>query len=1307
MSTQIIIKNSTGSTNPSLSYGELGLCYKDGIEKLFAKNSLNQIFAFNDWDKIFNKPSSFNGYGITGGTLDNITISNYIKISGLTNNFLVRQTPTGLASSIIYDNGSNVAIGYSSTSYKLDVNGSVRVGSSTTNGLTITNGTQSVILTVDSNGALKLDNASSGASFYATGEVSAYGSGTGSTGGGGGSSYNRLDLWGDYSVDKAGYVLSAYLGNDLNNRLSAIEGNGATLIETVGVGNAVTSVSKSGNLITFTKGSTFLTSINSLIQDNLTYSTAGTTYGLSAYQGYVLNRNDITAISASTTALTLTRASGNITTSIPTWNQNTTGSAGSVANSLTLTITGGTTEGTNKYTFNGSVAKTLNFVAGSNVSIVAGSGSMTISATDTIYTHPTQSAISVGGTRHFITSLGVNTLGHVTGATSTAMTKTDIETLLTGTISTHTHQFSDLTSKPTTLSGYGITDALNTSSTSQTKSGALNIGGSLSVTGDIAGVRQQINTVKNNLGTPTVEEMALFHGQFNNKFRFIKPILQEHSTDNITWVTSTRATTDQLGDMVIGEGQGTSFSAMPSNTVGSQDYYRLTWDASQTGYIFLNHLYVYCSTNGNNINFKVEAYHNTNGWGEICNGTINNWPGHVSIRHTSIPFSTSASQYGKIRIVFSRLSASNTNVFSIYGIEWFGGYPAGRRNAEYYDRNKNVTFPANVTASSFVGNASSATKLQTSRTIWGQSFNGEGNVTGRFNLDGLDNSQFSIYNNGTSKEIQTYGGYLSINAGGNNVLIGTRTDSGYKLDVNGTTRILGDLTCSGNLDFNTSANQINSTSAVELALNYAGGGARHTSIFDGQGNFIMRAHYNGNVGIGTSEPQYKLDVNGSVRTGTIIIDEHVSDAGLKINNNSNTYSRIRFFDSDNNVGTIHAFTGNAFLFNNQKCINIDSMGAVSLGHWNEPNVYINTVNGCVGISNTNPQFKLDVNGASRIFGSLHLNNEGWLNLYNGANTSTISLSHNNASSKLDIYNRTLGNWANVEAGFLTCDTITMKNNLSEKFIRSSAWGGAIRLRANSGAATDRGLQLGRVDNNLSFTSFMSFNGDSGNVSINSTIDNGYKLDVNGSGHYASELFLDYGLRISNAGGSGEGISLFAESSTNPNYGLMFARTVYKGTHGAVNGDWATYFTMSPDAGRGWIFTSNAAGTGGNVASISNWGNLTCSGEVTAYSASDIRFKTNIKPIASAIDVINKLNPVSYNWNSVAKELNPLKTDSTEYGLIAQELEKVMPELVHTIYDKYKSIDYVKLVPILIKAVQEQQIKIEKLEKLVKQNRWLS
>ena len=106
-------------------------------------------------------------------------------------------------------------------------------------------------------------------------------------------------------------------------------------------------------------------------------------------------------------------------------------------------------------------------------------------------------------------------------------------------------------------------------------------------------------------------------------------------------------------------------------------------------------------------------------------------------------------------------------------------------------------------------NVASATKLANTRTIWGQNFNGEVNVTGAFMLDGLQNSQLSIYSNGNSREIQSYNGYLSLNPGGNNVLIGTRTNSIYLLDVNGTFRSVG-------------AAYLNSTLAVTSTSTFTG-----------------------------------------------------------------------------------------------------------------------------------------------------------------------------------------------------------------------------------------------------------------------------------------------------------------------------------------------------------------------------------------------------------------------------------------------------------------------------------------------------
>lgn len=417
-------------------------------------------------------------------------------------------------------------------------------------------------------------------------------------------------------------------------------------------------------------------------------------------------------------------------------------------------------------------------------------------------------------------------------------------------------------------------------------------------------------------------------------------------------------------------------------------------------------------------------------------------------------------------------------------------------------------------------------------------------------------------------------------------------------------------------------------------------------------------------------------------TGQLAINYKSGYESLFIKNDAGSIIALNDWSKILNKPTSLAGYGIVDALNTSSQLQIKS-GGLSVG-----NLLINTT--------TDAGYKLDVNGASRIFGGLHLNSEGWLNLYNSANTSRISISHNSASSKLDIYNRTTSSFANVELGFLNSETITLKNNQVERFIRSNAFGGAIRLRSDGASVGDRGIQLGRVDNNLSFSSQLAINGDSGNVTIGSITDAGYKLDVHGTGRFYSELFVENGLRISNSTGGGVGISLFAESSTHPNYGLMFARTLYKGTHGAVNGDWATYFTMSADAGRGWIFTNSASTSGGNVASISNTGNISASGEITAYSASDIRLKTEVRSLSNSLEILMRLNPVSYKWNGLAKKLNPLKSDNIEYGLIAQELECVMPELVHSLYDGlYKSVDYLKIIPHLICAVKQLKMELER------------
>ena len=82
------------------------------------------------------------------------------------------------------------------------------------------------------NNAVKVSKADgSAANFYAVGGISAFGAGSMQGGGGSGMSYERLDNWADYSVDKATAVLSAFLGNDLNERLKKVEGGALTSVD--------------------------------------------------------------------------------------------------------------------------------------------------------------------------------------------------------------------------------------------------------------------------------------------------------------------------------------------------------------------------------------------------------------------------------------------------------------------------------------------------------------------------------------------------------------------------------------------------------------------------------------------------------------------------------------------------------------------------------------------------------------------------------------------------------------------------------------------------------------------------------------------------------------------------------------------------------------------------------------------------------------------------------------------------------------------------------------------------------------------
>jgi len=110
------------------------------------------------------------------------------------------------------------------------------------------------------------------------------------------------------------------------------------------------------------------------------------------------------------------------------------------------------------------------------------------------------------------------------------------------------------------------------------------------------------------------------------------------------------------------------------------------------------------------------------------------------------------------------------------------------------------------------------------------------------------------------------------------------------------------------------------------------------------------------------------------------------------------------------------------------------------------------------------------------------------------------------------------------------------------------------------------------------------------------------------------------------------------------------------------------------------------------------GNLRINEEL--ITGSDIRFKTSVEPLNHALDRISRLRGVSYEWN---REAFPGKhfREGKHIGLIAQEVEQVVPELVETGADGYKAVNYNKLPALLVEAVKEQQAQIEAQEERIR------
>ncbi len=212
-------------------------------------------------------------------------------------------------------------------------------------------------------------------------------------------------------------------------------------------------------------------------------------------------------------------------------------------------------------------------------------------------------------------------------------------------------------------------------------------------------IRPVNNVARVNLGSPTVTEMALIDSQATNKIWFhpIDKMIFEESDDGITFNERSDISDTDKRRLVSGNSNA-------SISIPKGKYFRIT--ILPRSYVYLNWIYMYFSTVGNKARFKCEKKRDDGDWITHFDYTnlVSGWPGHIFIPHSTIAFSSQSTSghYNQVRITIA--TEEQTNQYpnmTLFGLEWWGGYPRDSRNIFSYDEYQNVTFPEELKAKTF------------------------------------------------------------------------------------------------------------------------------------------------------------------------------------------------------------------------------------------------------------------------------------------------------------------------------------------------------------------------------------------------------------------------------------------------------------------------------------------------------------------------------------------------------------------------------------------------------------------------------
>ena len=497
---------------------------------------------------------------------------------------------------------------------------------------------------------------------------------------------------------------------------------------------------------------------------------------------------------------------------------------------------------------------------------------------------------------------------------------------------------------------------------------------------------------------------------------------------------------------------------------------------------------------------------------------------------------------------------------------------------------------------------------------------------------------------------------------------------------------------------------------------------------------------------GTSNIQGSVTFNSEITVNTGIVPD--TDLGAYVGSSTKAFSEaffgnIRIAVADDQTIDTRNTNGNLILDANgtgKVIVQADSLDVTTNTNLGNDSADVTTITGRADIDNiridgnsitstdTNGNIILDANGTGKVDINSPLDVEGNALFENSVTikgtTKTFAVQNNSGTSLFTVASDT-GNTAisgtlavngNVDLGNETTDTVTVPGildvngradidniRIDGNQISAQDTNGGITITANgtgtitlddSAVVIDETLSVG---GNATFTSTTANTignvntgsvqldggaGIAGNVSI------GGALDVDGN-TTLDLVTIAEGLTISSGGISASGQTITAgtfsgqatnsdkvatqTTSSNANFFITFVDS---------DNSSASNETIFTDSGLFYNPSSNA---------------LSVTGDITAF-ASDIRLKKNIEPIENALDKVCKLHGFTYNFNEIAYGLG-FTTEERVAGVSAQDVQAVLPEAVKPApaSPDYLTVQYEKLVPLLIEAIKELNAKVEKLE----------